>query len=402
MGRKAKLPTGIREKNGTYEARATVRGHNITLYEKDLDDLVKRFTEEKEKYKIFSGDCSGDLTLNDWFELWFYETKIYTVKESSVTPLYNVFQRTFASYIGNMKLKSIKPIDIQSAVNKMSDMNMSLKAIRTGLTILNQCLEYANINEIMEKNPARVIEVPWTFQSHREIVVLTTEEQERLIEAYRDNWYQEMFSFMLLTGVRVGELGGLKWEDIDFFGRKIYIRRSLSSEYKNGVKKEVLTTPKTTNSVRVIPFIGEVGDVLRTQKEKQFKLKKELGERYRATGEFENLVFVTSMGSPCNRYIVEKEIKSYIKEQELNEAMRAVKEGRSPDPVKHFSPHSLRHTFATRCFEKGIEPKVVQEVMGHSSLSVTMDIYTHVMKDKLFEEMSKFGSLSSDRRTIPS
>ena len=401
MGRKEKLPIGIREKNGTYEARATVRGHKITLYGSDLDDLVKRFTEEKEKYKALSGDNSGELTLNDWFELWFYETKVYTIKESSINPLYNVFQRTFASYVGNMKLKDIKPIDIQNAVNRMSDMNMPLKSIRTGLTILNQCLEYANVNGMMEKNPARVIEVPWTFQTHREIVVLTMEEQEKLIEAYRDNWYQEMFSFMLLTGVRVGELGGLKWEDIDFYGKKIYIRRSLSSQYKNGIKKEIFTTPKTSNSVRIIPFVGEVGDVLKTQKEKQVKLKKELGNRYRSTGEFEDLVFVTSMGSPCSRYIVEKEIKAYIKEQELDEAMHAVKEGGSPYPVKHFSPHSLRHTFATRCFEKGIEPKVVQEVMGHSSLSVTMDIYTHVMKDKLFEEMSKFGSLSSDRERKP-
>ena len=128
-----------------------------------------------------------------------------------------------------------------------------------------------------------------------------------------------------------------------------------------------------------------------SQKQKQSVLKKELGKRWRGKGEFEDLVFTTGMGSPCSRYIVDKEIKKALNRMRTKEAQSAMEENREPREFRDFHPHSLRHTFATRCFEAGMEPKVVQMLMGHSSITVTLNIYTHVMKSKLHEEVSKFG-----------
>ncbi len=153
---------------------------------------------------------------------------------------------------------------------------------------------------------------------------MTQEEQNTLLNEVEDSWYKEMFYFMCLTGVRVGELGGLKWSDIDFSKKIIMIRRSLSCSYYNGVKREVLVSPKTVNPTRQIPFFGEMEEILKSQRKKQDKLKQELGDRWRGGEEFRDLVFTTGMGSPCSRYIVEKEIKKTIKRIRENEAVLAV------------------------------------------------------------------------------
>ena len=97
------------------------------------------------------------------------------------------------------------------------------------------------------------------------------------------------------------------------------------------------------------------------------------------------------MGSPCVRYVVEKEIKKALKRMREKEGVLAVQENREPREIRDFHPHSLRHTFATRCFEKKMEPKVVQRLMGHSSISITLNIYTHVLDNMMEEEIKKFG-----------
>ena len=151
-------------------------------------------------------------------------------------------------------------------------------------------------------------------------------------------------------------------------------------------------------------FLGEdLGEslppnaILKSQCEKQARLKKELGDRWRGKKEFEDLVFTTGMGSPCSRYIVEKEIKKVIKRMKEKEAVLAVQENREPRIIRDFHPHTIRHTFATRCFEKKMEPKVVQKLMGHSSISITMNIYTHVLENKMNEEIQKFGSANTEQ-----
>ena len=105
----------------------------------------------------------------------------------------------------------------------------------------------------------------------------------------------------------------------------------------------------------------------------------------------ETLVFTTGMESPCSRYIVEKEIKKTIKRIREKEAVLAIQEHREPKMIRDFHPHILRHTFATRCFENKMEPKVVQTLLGHSSISITLNIYTHVLDNKMDEEIKKFG-----------
>ena len=388
---KMKLPKGIRVNNGSYEARASVNGIKINLYGKDLEKLTADFEEAKEKARRSIHYLKSEVTLNEWFEEWFENVKRRKVKETSVVSMKNNYKRTFGFYIGTMKLKEIKPMDVQKAVNAMEANGVSNSAMREALGRLRECMEFAVGNQYIPVNPCLIVEVPWTFKKAKEEIALTQEEQNNFLSAMEGNWYKELFYFMCLTGVRVGEVGGLKWTDIDFANKTIKIERSLSCSYANGVKREMLVDPKTVNSVRKLPFMGEMEEILKEQKKKQNKLRKELGDRWRSKGELDGLVFTTGMGSPCSRYIVDKEIKKVLKRMKEEEAVVAVQERREPKVIRDFHPHSLRHTFATRCFENKMEPKVVQKLMGHSSISVTLNIYTHVLNNIMDEEIKKFG-----------
>ncbi len=397
---KRKLPKGIRENKGAYEARAMVNGIKICLYSSDLKKLTEEFEQAKQNARNSFDYKKTQMTLNEWFEEWFTSVKAHKIKETSISPMKNNFKRTFGFYISSMKIKDIRPMNVQQAINAMEKDGMSNSAMREALGRLRECMEFALGSQLISNNPCLIVEVPWTYKKSKEEIALTQEEQNSLLDEVENSWYKEMFYFMCLTGVRVGELGGLKWSDIDFEKKVVCINRSLSCSYCDGVKREILVSPKTVNSVRQIPFLGEMEEILTTQREKQTRLKKELGTRWRSGEEFDDLVFTTGMGSPCSRYIVQKEIKKVVKWMREKEAVTAVQENREPKVVRDFHPHTLRHTFATRCFENKMEPKVVQALLGHSSISITLNIYTHVLDNKMEEEIKKFGVAKTQRTDI--
>lgn len=231
---KRKLPKGIREKNGAYEARAMVNGIKINMYSANLDNLIEDFERAKEQARRRVHYRKSEISLNEWFDEWFDEVKAHKVKETSIRPMKNNFKRTFGFHIGNMKLLDIKPMDIQKALNAMEKRKLSNSAMREALGRLRECMEFAVGNQFIPINPCLIVEVPWTFKKAKEEIALTQEEQNRFLSEMEDSWYKELFYFMCLTGVRVGELGGLKWKDIDFKKKTISIERALSCSYYDG------------------------------------------------------------------------------------------------------------------------------------------------------------------------
>jgi len=139
--------------------------------------------------------------------------------------------------------------------------------------------------------------------------------------------------------------------------------------------------------------MGELEDILKSQKEKDTTLKKELGKRFRGEGEFDDMVFITTMGTPVNRVVAEREIHKIARDANEKEKNRAEIEQREPVVIPYVTPHIIRHTFATRCFEQEMDSKVVQKFMGHAYYSTTIDIYKHVVGGKMREESEKFMEL---------
>ena len=147
--------------------------------------------------------------------------------------------------------------------------------------------------------------------------------------------------------------------------------------------------------------MGDVEQMLLDQKKKQKELKKNLGKRYRSEGEFADLVFMTSMGGPIIRNVAEKECNKVVKSINDQEAYLSVKENREPVYMERIYPHAIRHTFCTRCFEVGMDPKIVQKLMGHQHYSTTIDIYTHVIQEDVHKEAQKMTEVMEEIEQMP-
>lgn len=379
--------------DGRYMGRAQVEGKPIVLYGwkvKELKkELVKAVDDLKRSNLLPEEDGTG-ITLSEWFEEWYSKYKAPTLKDGGSPAYKRKFLNYYGVRIGSKYLSDIRQLHVQTAIADMVESGRSSKSIREATGILQNCIEAAMANGLMRINPVVGTIVPKCEKVERR--VLTVEEQKIFLDylAQNKNWYEELYKFMLLTGLRIGEVGGLQWEDIDFSNRFIYVKRTLSYQYEDGKKTMRLTSPKTENSVRKVPFFGETQKILEQQFEKVKRRKKDLGDRWRKPEEMGNLVFLTSMGSPIGRYNIESDMR-YITQQ-INDIFRteALYSGGIPKKFEKIHPHALRHTFATRCFEKGMTPRTVQEIMGHANYNTTVS-YTHVLDDIKLKEAERLG-----------
>jgi len=201
--------------------------------------------------------------------------------------------------------------------------------------------------------------------------VLTSAEQARFIEAAKkDITYGEIFILALATGLRIGEIVALTWNDIDFEKRQLTVNKTASYTRDRGVQglkySVTIGSPKTKSSNRVVPLLPEIV------------------ERLKAHRKLQEVFVGNTIWVFCHMNGREKG-----KVPLPNSAGRAMKQIAKEAGIEGISPHCLRHTFATRGLENGIELRVMQELLGHSNLSMTADLYTHVLPDKKMDSMMK-------------
>lgn len=404
MGKNLKgkeLGKGISQRpDGRYMGRAQVEGHPIVLYDWKLKELKQKLAiaiDEAKRSNLLPGMDGKSITLNEWFEEWYAKYKAPTLKDGGSPSYKRKFVNYYGVRIGTKALSDIRQLHVQTAIADMLEAGRSSKSVRDATGVLQNCIEAAIANGLMNLNPVVGVVIPKCEKVERR--VLTAEEQEIFIDYLErtKSWYEEMYKFMLLTGLRVGEVGGLQWEDIDFANRLIYVKRTLSYQYEDGVKTMKLTSPKTENSVRKVPFFGETQSILERQFEKVKRKRLDLGQRWRQPKELGNLVFLTSMGSPIGRYSVESDMRQIT--NQINNMLRteALYTGGIPKKFERVHPHALRHTFATRCFEKGMKPRTVQEIMGHANYNTTVS-YTHVLDDIKIQEAERVGNFLENKK----
>lgn len=379
--------------DGRYMGRAQVEGKSIVLYDWKLRELKRNLAmaiDEARRSNLMPDMDGRKITLSEWFEEWYSKYKAPTLKNGASPSYKRRFLNYYGVRIGSKPLADIRQLHVQTAIADMLETGRSSKSVREATGILQNCIEAAIANGLMTINPVVGVIVPKCEKVERR--VLSVEEQEIFLEYLErtKSWYEEMYKFMLLTGMRVGEIGGLRWEDIDFAGKFIYVKRTLSYDYADGKKTLRMTSPKTENSVRKIPFFGETQSILEKQMEKIKARREELGERWRLPEEFGNLVFLTSRGSPIGRYAVESDMRCITGQINDMYRMEALYGTTAPKTFERIHPHALRHTFATRCFEKGMTPRTVQEIMGHANYNTTVS-YTHVLDDIKMREALSVG-----------
>jgi integrase len=323
-----------------------------------------------------------------WFEM--YKRPILKT-ESSVRSYERQFRNTFGCRIGDKQLSNIRQIDVQACVVDMLEAGRTSKTINEATGILRQCFEAAMANGVSKTNPTLGAQIPESGGVKRR--VLTIAEQAELIDYLESvkHYYTEMVKIMLITGMRIGELGALTWGDIDFTNKVIHISKSYTCDYYSGVKESRITSPKTENSNREIPFFEETAELFLKWKEKVEAKRKELGDqRWRLPEELGDLLFVSALGSPISRHLAEHTFRQIVKEINAIRLDKARREGKQYESMPNINPHACRHTFATRCLEKGMDPRVLQSIMGHSSYETTCS-YSHVLEDLRKKETEKIG-----------
>ena len=194
-----------------------------------------------------------------------------------------------------------------------------------------------------------------------------------------------MLVFALSTALRVGELTGLRWSDVDWKQNVIHIRRQLI--YKNlgdGCKFHIQPL-KTDAGRRDIPMTANARKSLVKQRELSMMLGK--NAKIQEIEGITDFVFTNSQGKPYAANAINFVLDNVVKAYNESEEIKAGNEHRDPEPLPHVSAHILRHTACTRLAETGLEPKVLQYIMGHANVSVTLDVYTHLDFTQIQEKM---------------
>ena len=398
-------------KDGLYIARFTTKeGTKILKANKDLETLKQQVENLLQEPGLYIID-GKKISLNDWFIKWYQEKCIDTFRFAEHTTEYNRkrIQSMFLDRIGRKPLSSIKDQDIQKIINQYlsgeilnsREKPYTKKYVADTFHVFKGCFESAVNQQILKYNPCLDIVVNQKERHDKTISITESEEGDEktwltpgqvriFLESIEDSWYYEMFYFMIYTGLRISEVGGLTWNDIDFKNKEIHVRKAYKCYYLKGVKRCGFTILKTTNGKRVIPMQDNLIQILKNQKKKTMERKKELGKRWRAESGYESCVFFTSFGTPVDRYSAEGNLNSAVKTANELEAFRAMREERYPEELPHLSPHSLRHTFCSICFSSGLKPEITRRLMGHAHLSTTIEIYTHFSNADLHKEIAKF------------
>lgn len=379
------LGKGISQrKDGRYHARFTNRfGNRESVYGDTIKEIKNKLAKAKANDVNRKNVISPNVKLDEWYDKWMEVYKIPVVKETTRLYYHRLYTQKISPVLGRQKLSDITKLQITDLMNRLKDQGYKWETLNKAKRILVDMFERALEDDFVNKNPAKGVRLPMN-KSKNSYRVLTKSEQEDFLEASAGHFYHNLFLVALNTGIRPGEIFALTEADLDFKKKVISVNKTLTYEKFEGDKQKEfhIGTPKTEGSTREVPM----NEICKNALYKQIMQANVIRNRIKSTPtkvkrqkEFENLLFTTKFGTPINPELLCEAIDRIRVEMNL---MRD-----EFDQIEKFSGHSLRHTFATRCFEAGIQPKTVQAYLGHATLAMTMDLYTSVMDEKKQDDM---------------
>ena len=327
-----------------------------TIYGRRYKDVEKALAEAR-------GDAARgivyddeNLSVGEYLDRFLEDVQRGSVRESTYSRDRYLVANHAKPALGRVRLKNVKAMHLQRLYREKLDSGLSPATVQKLHHVLHKALSQAVRWDLIIRNPADAVKAP--TPTPEEMRPLSAEEARRLLEAAKGDRLEALYVIAVTTGMRRGELLGLKWSDIDLENSRLSIRRTLTRT-DNGKHVE-LGDPKTRKSRRTIPLTPHAVEALRRHLERQLAQIEAGGDLYEDQG----LVFTTEAGTPIN--------PSNLRQRSLAPLLK-----KAGLPRIRF--HDLRHTCATLLLLKGVHPKFVQELLGHATIAITLDTYSHVL-----------------------
>lgn len=322
-------------------------------------------------------DCE-DMTVDEWFKFW--HTELTKDLAANTRRNYNErYTRNIKPIIGKMKLKDVKPMHCTKILNSMDDDYAGATIYQTYIT-LGTMFKSAKLNGKIKTHPLDGVKFSKSVKAVDDIKYLTIEEQRKFLEAAKrsHNYYQ--YVLLLETGLRTGEMIGLTFDNIDWEKRTLTVEKTMEFRYKRQ-QFWVAGPPKTKAGYRTIPLTNRAYEVLaQLYAEKDTRkqspqldtvleyVDKRKDQKQKRQFNMKDLVFINfRTGMPNKNSSYDTHLYKLCDEA----------------GIKRFCMHALRHTYATRAIESGMQPKTLQKLLGHALLATTMNRYVHVTDDSL-------------------
>ena len=378
----AKNPNGA---NSVYKTKDGRWVAQIVIGKSENGKLkYKRFTSDKqyvviEKMREFEQGFTQIKNANKSYLSDFLTGYIFNVKKNVLKP--SSFDREVRTsnlinkYIGNYTFEQLSTPFIQTElINKLKDDNYSYSTIHKVYVLLNECLQYAVDTDKLDKNPCRLVkQPPKKMFEKKEIRWLSEDEiklfKEQAVCKYKtgnDRYiYGLPISLIIYTGLRCGELAALKWSDIDFENKKIYVRKNIVTVYdyedtERKTRKVNLQASTKTSEGRTIPLIKSAEDILNSIKSKYQEIN-------------------------SDGFIINNSDKMVHVDTISDSYTNIAKTAGIENPL---GIHTLRHTFASLLIKKGVDIKIVSDILGHKDVSFTYNIYVHILEEQKTQAMS--------------
>ncbi len=334
--------------------------------EKEAHKALRKMLHEKEQGTLATGP---NQTLKAYLEQWLEQRyKLGIIRASTYSMHQMRIHKHIVPLLGHIQLQKLTPQQLQALYTKKLDEGLSPATVRNLHAILHGALDQAVKWNLVSRNVCDVVTVP-ASQRH-ETQPLTFEQAQRLLDVAHEHRLETLLIVAVATGMRRDELLGLHWHDIDFDEECLYVRRSVSRIAKYGI---VVSQPKTKTSRRKIALPAFVLEALKAHKEHQAVLREKAGARWQNN----DIVFCNIYGGYLSETRLQSNFKKLLKSAEL--------------PNVRF--HDLRHSAASFFAKLGVHPKVVQEILGHSDISMTMNVYSHAFPSMQEEAMNKLDEV---------
>lgn len=361
----ARLGAGVRKrKDGTLEKRFTVKGKRFSVYGKTSKELQQKEQEARKLIESGTYRENRNITLDEYFKEW-VAGKRAGIKGNTLKTYKSYYYKHISSVLGSRRIQQIERREILMLQKRASD-DLSVSTSNMVVNTLRIILHDAIRDGIITKNPADGVrnikedgdKATDTF--HR---ALTEEEQRVFMQEMTLDYYYEFVALLLCSGMRCGEAAALTWNDIDYKENVIHITKTTTYTEDNEL---TIGTPKSKAGKRDIPLTETLKGVLKSQRQKY-------GNVFPIQN---NKVFSSIYGDYVRNYAVNRAIDDAIKRLADKDII-----------IEHFTAHALRDTFATRFIEQGGTPQTLKTILGHTSLAMTMDLYSHVLPNTKQKEM---------------